>query len=183
MSERDDGHESDADEDETVLARAQRRSLESIMLRRSRADAQLVLERVLDAFSGLSETAFRLVRMNALVLTILVATAAQVRTVRYLNTLTVASVVLFVASVVFALVGYTTRRVDLGIGPGAFEKAVAYRLREDEYLQWILTKGYGRWIERAVEKGNRRERWVRYSLTAFLAGITTLVAGTVMSLY
>lgn len=183
MGDRDHETDEETTRGDEIMEHVERRSLDPETLRRTHEDAKLTLRRNLETFTGLSEMAFRLVRMNALVVTIVVAAASQVRTGRYLNALTVAAVLLFVASVVLALVGYTNRRVDTGVGGPVFEKAVAYRLREDEYLEWVLTEGYARWIERAVEKSDRKERWVRYSLTAFLAGITSLTAGTVMSLY
>jgi cell shape-determining protein MreD len=85
------------------------------------------LERTLDTFGALSEMACRLIRVNALVMTILVAGASQVRTVRYLNPLTVGAVLLFVASALFAVVSYTSRRIEGGVGPAVLETTVSPR--------------------------------------------------------
>jgi hypothetical protein len=182
MSEDAPGSESTSSDEETAVT-VTRREPEAPTLRRAQADAQLVLERTLDTFTELSETAFRLIRVNSLVMTILLAGASQVRTARYLNALTVGAVVLFVVSVLFAVVSYTSRRIESGVGPDVFETAVRYRLSEAEYLDWMLSEGYGNWIERGIAENDYRERWIRYSFVAFLTGMVALIGGTILSLY
>ena len=121
---------------------AEQRELDSDALERAHVDAQLVLEQTLHLFSDLSDEAFRLVRLNALVLTILLAITSQVRVARFVNLLSVASLFPFVASSLFALVGYMTTTIDRGIDTETFDKLTTYKLRKKEYLNWILTLGY-----------------------------------------
>lgn len=168
---------------EQRLERAKQRDFDSAALVRAQSDAQFVLQRTLETFSELSDKAFRLIRMNGLVITVLIAAASQVNVPTYTNTLTVGSVILFIGSVFFAVLAYMTQTVDGGVNVGAFRKLATYRLKEVEYLHWILTNGYPEWIENGVEKGNRKERWIRSSLIAFLAGFTMLISGMLLTIY
>lgn len=162
---------------------AKRRDLDADALERAQEDAHLVLEQTLQLFSDLSDKAFRLVRLNALVLTILIAVASQVRVVNYVNVLSVASLLLFVTSTLFALVGYLITTVDRGIDAATFTKLTEYKLRRSEYLHWVLTLGYPKWIGDAVEKADTKEQWIRRSLVALLAGIATLLGGILFAVY
>ena len=143
----------------------------------------MVLEQTLHLFSDLSDKAFRLVRLNALVLTILLAITSQVRVARFVNLLSVASLLLFLASSLFALVGYMTTTIDRGISTGTFDKLTTYKLRKKEHLNWVLTLGYPKWIADGIEKVDMKEKWIRRSLVAFIAGITTLLAGILFTIY
>ncbi|WP_276301632.1 hypothetical protein [Halorussus lipolyticus] len=113
----------------------------------------------------------------------LIAIASQVRVREYVNILSVAAILLFVTSSVCALVGYLSTAVDRGIHTGTFDKLTTYKLREDEYLNWVLTLGYPDWIGDAVTKAEYKEQWVRRSLVAFLAGTAALLAGILFALY
>jgi Ca2+/Na+ antiporter len=179
--------ESDDGESTTREARleraAKRRDFDADALERAHEDARFTLTQTLQLFSDLSGKAFRLIRLNALVITILVAVASQVRVRTYVNVLSVASLLLFVASTLFALVGYLVTTVDRGIDAATFDKLTEYKLRESEYLNWILTLGYPKWIDDVVEQIETKERWIRRSLVAFLAGITTLLVGILFGVY
>lgn len=176
-----DDDSTSADEDTPVTVGQRRPEVRT--LRRAHSDAQLVLARTLDTFADLSRLAFRLIRVNALVMTILLAGTTQVRTSYYVNVLTIGAVALFVISVLFALLSYTSRRIESGVGPAVLKIVSGYRLSEAEYLDWVLTEGYGNWIERGIAENDYREQWVRYSLVAFLAGMVALIGGTILSLY
>lgn len=162
---------------------AKRRDLDADALGRAHEDAHLVLEQTLQLFSDLSDEAFRLVRLNALVVTILIGIVSQVRTPTHVNVFSVASVLLFVASALFGLAGYLITTVDRGIGTTTFAKLTEYKLRETEYLNWVLTLGYPKWIGNAVERVETKERWIRRSLVAFLAGLATLLVGIFFGVY
>lgn len=162
---------------------ADERNLDVRALESAQADARFTLEQTLELFGDLSEKSFRLIRLNALVLTLLVAIASQVTVMRYINVSSVAAVLLFVGSALFALVGYMITAVNRGFGAMTFEKLTRYRLRKKEYLTWILTLGYPEWITDGIEKADRKERWVRRSLIAFFAGIVTLLGGILMTIY
>ena len=165
------------------LERAKQRNLDPAARERAQSDAQFVLKQSLETFSGLSDKAFRLIRMTGLVSTVLVAAASQVNVANYSNTLTVGSVLLFTSSVFFAVLGYMTETVDSGVSVEVFHTLATYRLREGEYLHWILTMGYPEWIEDGIQKSDRKERWIRYSLVAFLAGLSMLVSGMLLPIY
>lgn len=163
-------------------AKARRESdLDALELAHS--DAQFTMEQTLRSFANLSGKAFRLIRLNAVVITILVAIASQVRIERYVSVLSVASLLLFISSALCALVAYLTTTFNRGFDGETFEKLVTYKVRETEYLNWVLTSGYGEWIGDSAEKVHRKERWVRLSLVAFIAGITTLLGGILLTLY
>lgn len=162
---------------------SEQRNLDTEALGHAHSDAQLVLEQTLESFSNLSDKAFRLIRLNGLVVTILVAMSSQIPVEKYLNVSLVASVTSFIASASFAVVAYRIQTVDGGIRTEAFQKLTQYKLREKEYLDWVLTKGYPKWIIDGVRKTNRKDRWIRYSLFAFAIGIVTLLAGTLLTLY
>lgn len=178
-----DAHDETVAREERLRKAAERRELDPDALERAHEDAQLVLEQTLQLFSDLSDKAFRLVRLNALILTMLIAIASQVHVREYANTLSVAAILLFVTSSLFALVGYLSTAVDRGIHTGTFDKLTTYKLREDEYLNWVLTLGYPEWIGDAVTKAEYKEQWVRRSLVAFLAGTAALLAGILFALY
>lgn len=161
----------------------EREDLDADALERAHEDAHLVLEQTLQLFSDLSDKAFRLVRLNALILTILVAVASQVRVEDYVNVFSVASVLLFVTSILFALIGYMMTTVDRGIDTATFGKLTEYKLRKSEYLNWVLTLGYPKWISDVIENVETKEQWVRRSLVAYLAGTTTLLVGILFALY
>lgn len=163
---------------------AEERQPDPDALERGHSDAQLVLERTLETFSDLSDEAFRLIRLNGLVVTILVAVASNVRELRsFVNILSVGAVLLFIGSIFFAIVSYTIQTVDSGVSTEAFNKLTEYKLREDEYLNWVLTLGYPKWIDSGVERRDKKEEWVEYSLIAFSAGITMLLGGMLLSIY
>jgi len=162
---------------------AKRRDFDADALERAHEDARFTLAQTLQLFSDLSGKAFRLIRLNALVITILVAVASQVRVRTYVNVLSVASVLLLLWSSLLALAAYLTTTFNRGFDAAAFDHFVGYRLREDEYLAWVLTRAYPRWIADGTVKVNRKERWIRRSLVAFIAGITTPVAGILFGLY
>lgn len=83
----------------------------------------------------------------------------------------------------FALFAYLTTTFHRGLNAVVFEKLFRYKLREKEYLNWILTQGYPEWIADGIEKMNRKEIWIRRSLVAFIAGITTLLVGILFTVY
>lgn len=177
----DDGR---AEDREQRLRKAiERREFDADALERAHEDARFTAEQTLQSFSNLSDKAFRLIRLNAVVLTILVAIASQISVGRYVNVSSVASLLLFVWSALFALIGYLTTTFNRGFDASIFDKPSRYRLRETEYLNWILTRAYPKWIADGVEKVNRKERWVRRSLVAFIAGMTTLTVGILFTLY
>jgi hypothetical protein len=109
--------------------------------------------------------------------------ASQITVSRFVNVPSVASILLFLGSSAFALVAYLTTTFNRGSEASIFEKPSRYRLEETEYLHWILTRAYPKWIADGVEKVNQKERWIRRSLIAFIAGITTLVVGILFTLY
>lgn len=163
---------------------AEQREPDPKALQRAHSDAQLVLEQTLETFSDLSDKAFRLIRLNGLVLTVLVAVSSNVQDIQlYINTPSVSSILLFISSILFAVLGYMTRTVDGGVSTNAFDKLAEYNLREDEYLNWILTLGYPKWIDNGVEKSDTKEQWIEYSLIAFLGGITMFLAGMLFTIY
>lgn len=131
----------------------------------------------------LSEKAFRLFRLNAIVLTILIAVSSLVPLARYRNVATVTSLVFFTGSALLALIGYRSPIMVYGIDPDSFEKLTTYKLREEEYLNWILTLGYSARIAEDMRRFARNERWIRLSLVAFLTGLLTLLAGIVVATY
>ena len=162
---------------------AERRDHDADALERAHEDAQLTLDQTLQSFSDLSGKAFRLIRLNALVLTILVAITSQITVSRFVNVPSVASLLLFLWSGTAALFAYLTTTFNRGFEATTFEKAVKYRLRKTEYLRWVLVQGYPKWIADGAEKVNRKELWIRRSLVAFIAGITALLAGILFTLY
>ncbi|WP_132060558.1 hypothetical protein [Halorussus amylolyticus] len=161
----------------------ERRTVDADALDSAHEDARLVLEQTLRLFSDLSNEAFRLIRLNALVITILVAVTSQVTVRLYSNVSSVASLLLFVASTAFALAGYMTTTVNRGIDTRTFGKLTTYKLDQTEYLNWVLTLGYPKWIADGVRKTDRKEQWIRRSFVAFFAGFATLLAGILLSLY
>ncbi len=90
---------------------------------------------------------------------------------------------LFIGSILFALFSYMIQTVDGGVSTDAFDKLTKYNLREDEYLNWVLTLGYPKWIDKGVEKRDAKERWIEYSLIAFLGGIAMLLVGMLLTIY
>ncbi|USZ68219.1 hypothetical protein NGM10_00400 [Halorussus salilacus] len=173
--------------DDTRTRRLERastnRSLDTDALAHARADAQVVLEQTIQTFTDLSDKAFRLVRLNGLVVTIVIAISSQIETKAYVNVASLASILLFICSALFAIIGYRIRTIDGGISTDAFQKLTSYKLREKEYLNWVLTLGYPKWIADGVQKTNRKERWIGYSLLAFLGGMAMLLAGTFLAIY
>ncbi|MFC7079968.1 hypothetical protein [Halorussus caseinilyticus] len=179
-----EGNEAPDDREAKLKQVAEERDLDPDALERAHSDAQLVLEQTLQTFSDLSDTAFRLVRLNGLVLTILVAVSSNVRNLRtYVNVLSVGAVLLFIGSAFFATLSYTRQTVDGGVSTDAFDKLTEYKLREDEYLNWVLTLGYPKWIENGVEKSDEKEQWIEYSLLAFLGAIMMLLGRMLLSIY
>ena len=162
---------------------ANRPDLDADALERAHEDARFTMEQTLQSFSDLSGKAFRLIRLNALVLTILVAIASQVSVGRYVNVPSVASLLLFIGSAVFGLIAYLTTTFNKGFDETTFEKLITYRLRHQEYLKLVLVHGYPEWIADGIAKVNRKEIWVRRSLVAFIAGISTLLVGILIALY
>jgi hypothetical protein len=161
----------------------QRTELDSDALRRAHEDAQFVLEKTFQMWSHHSEKAFRLIRLNAIVLTILIAVSSLVPVARYRNVATVTSLLFFIGSALLALVGYRPPNAIYGLHPNVFEKLTEYKLREGEYLNWILTLGYSAWIAEDIRRLSRNERWIRLSLIAFLIGVLTLLTGIVVATY
>lgn len=179
-AENDDAEET---ERERRLKKAtEREDLDADALERAHEDAQFTMEQTLQSFSDHSGKAFRLIRLNALVLTILVAIASQTTVSRLINVPSVASILLFIWSAVFALFAYLTTTFNRGFDASTLDKPTKYRLRETEYLVWILTRAYPKWIADGAEKVNQKERWIRRSLIAFIAGITTLIVGILFTL-
>lgn len=186
MTNKSKAETEDADEpcsSEQRLELASQRELDARALGHAHGDAQVVLEQTLQTFADLSDKAFRLVRLNGLVITILIAIASQVELKAYANIPSVASLLLFISSTLFAVLAYKIQTIDGGISTEAFQKLTAYKLREKEYLNWVLTLGYPLWITDGVRKSNQKEQWIRYSLLAFLGGIVMLLAGMLLSLY
>lgn len=166
-----ENHDEATNRERRLRKAAQRQDLDADALERAHEDAQFTMEQTLQLFSDLSDEAFRPVRLNAVVLTILIASASQVEVESYVNVFSVAAVFLFVGSALFALGGYLITTVHRGIDTETFDRLTAYKLREEEYLNWILTLGYPEWIESGVAKVDRKEQWLRRSLVALLAGL------------
>lgn len=183
MSGDDDTEDEETERERRLQKAAQRRDLDPDALERVHEDAQFTMEQTLQLFSDLSGKAFRLIRLNAVVLTILVAIASQITVRRFVNVPSVASLLLFIGSAAFALFGYLTTTYNRGFDATAFERSVEYRLRQTEYLKWVLMKGYPEWIAEGAEKVNRKELWIRRSLVACIAGIATLLVGILFTIY
>lgn len=180
-AENDDAKET---ERERRLKKAtEREDLDADALERVHEDARFTVEQTLQSFSDLSGKAFRLIRLNSIVLTILVAIASQTTVRRFVNVASVASLLLFIWSAVFALFAYLATTFNRGFDANILGKPAKYRLREAEYLTWTLSRAYPKWIADGVEKVNQKERWIRRSLVAFIAGITTLIVGILFTFY
>lgn len=144
--------------EEKLLEATEQRNADPDALKHAHIDAQFVLEQTIQTFSDLSDKAFRLIRLNGLVLTILVAILSNVQnTPEYVNIPSVAAVLLFLSSTLFAIRGYMTQTFDSGVSTDVFETLRKFKLRETEYLNWILTRGYPQWIETGATKTDNKE--------------------------
>jgi len=74
------------------------------------------------------------------------------------------------------LVGQVGQRVPVGAGAGEFEVLEKAKLTEEEYLRWIIKRGYTNWIETASKKSRLKSIVVEFGNILTITGIGLLLA-------
>ncbi|MEE6210450.1 hypothetical protein U3A55_09800 [Salarchaeum sp. III] len=153
--------------------------------RRAHEDAQRTLDKKLATFDEISTNAWQLIRFNGLVVAAIGTglTVSKMSPVAIVNAGSVAGALLLVVSTVIALWAKRKRRVTAGPGQEAFEAIEAQGLSEVQYLWWITTDQYPKWIAQAETVSARKAKRVNIATYASLLGVATLVAGILFTLY
>lgn len=156
---------------------AKREEYDEESLRRLHQDFKFTLNQHLSGFSEISERAGRLFRFNGLVVTILIAVGSQINYNDFLNNEVKSGIALLLFSALIGLGGQLLQSVRVGTGPNDFAVHDKAKLREHEYIRWIISTGYIDWIETARRKSKRKARIVTAGYLLSIVGLILIIWG------
>lgn len=151
-------------------------------LRRFHEDIQFTMDHQLSVFTELTEKARRLFRFSGLVLTIFVAAGSQGGYEQYLNAQVKWGLLLLLISAVIGLLGQLSQSVAVGPGEQEFYVNEKGKLREHEYIRWIIRTGYLQWIDQARRKSKRKGRFIEIGYVLSIIGLGLVVWGIYLTL-
>ena len=143
-------------------------------------DAKSAIERGLNKHGDHASKSIKMVQINGIVISILVAGASQITFSRYTYILTGLGAVSLFLSSFFALRAYTSQSLSIGISSEDIGRINNNNLSEEQYLFWYLTEYYPDAVDEIKEKIEKRADNVGYSIYTFFIGLLFIAAGVII---
>jgi len=153
---------------------------ETEALRLTHGDAKSAIERGLNKHGDHASKSIKMVQINGIVISILVAGASQMKFSTYVYILTGLGAVFLFLSSFFALRAYTSQSLSIGISSEDIDRINRNNLSENQYLIWYLTEYYPDAIGEIKRKIEKRADNVEYSIYAFFVGLLSIASGVIM---
>ncbi|WP_125920003.1 hypothetical protein [Haloparvum sedimenti] len=151
--------------------------------KRALEDARLTHANQLEAYNDVNERAWRVVKLNGIISTILIAAITNsqnfIPTEGSLLLIFAIGGLLIIASTVLAMIGQRAKYVSLGPEPEFYQRVRELNSPEIEYLIGTL-RGYEGWIEDIGEKTENNSTKVSCAMYLSLLGVGIILVGTII---
>lgn len=148
----------------------------------AREDANNTLDRAFEKHSAHQTKSVKILQLNGVVVSILLAGVSQINLTPTLISILLASVSLFFISSVCSIFGLSGDDLTIGISQSEVNVILDKVESEEQYLIWFLEEKYKPILSEVVEKTDSRSNYVEVSVWFFFGGLLLLAGGIFMIL-